>query len=102
MSSELYAFLFSLGLGIAARILYIGASALAKRTGLLPVTVVLDILVALTVGGALVLYIILTGTVIAPYIFACLFVGYLITYWLTRKRKPSDKKQPAKEQPESK
>ena len=102
MSSELYAFLFSLGLGVAARILYIGASALAKRTGLLPVTVILDVLVAGIVGGALVLYIIFTGTVIAPYIFACLFGGYLLTYWLTRKRKPSERKQPDGKQPAQK
>ena len=82
--TELYAFLFSLGLGIAARALYIGASALAKKTDLTPVTVVLDALVALAVGGALIAYIILTGTVIAPYIFACLFGGYLLAYWATR------------------
>lgn len=88
--SELYAFLFSLGLGIAARVLYLGASALAKRTGLMPVTVVLDTLVALAVGGALVLYIIFTGTVIAPYIFACLFGGYLLAFWVTRKKKANN------------
>lgn len=88
--SELYAFLFSLGLGIAARLLYIAESALAKRTGLFPVTVVLDVLLALAVGGALALYIILTGTVIAPYIFACLGGGYMFMFWLTRKKKPRD------------
>ena len=85
--SELYAFLFSLGLGIAARILYLGATALSKRTGLLPVTVALDAAVALAVGGALIAYIILTGTVIAPYIFACLFGGYLITFLITKKKR---------------
>ncbi|MCH5162175.1 MAG: hypothetical protein J1G38_01645 [Clostridiales bacterium] len=92
--TELYAFLFSLGLGVATRVLYMAASALAKRTDLKPVTIVLDSLVALTVGGALVAYIILTGTVIAPYIFACLFGGYLIAYWATRnvvKRHPESK-----------
>lgn len=85
--SELYAFLFSLGLGIVARLLYIAESALAKRTGLLPVTVVLDVLLALVVGGALALYIILTGTVVAPYIFACLGGGYMLAFWLTRKKR---------------
>ena len=84
--TELYAFLFSLGLGIFARLLYLGATALARRTALLPVTVVLDVLVALSVGGALIAYIILTGTVVAPYIFACLFCGYLLTYFVTRKK----------------
>lgn len=85
--SELYTFLFALGLGVVARVLYLIASAISKRTGLLPVTVVLDTVVALLVGGALIVYITLTGTVIAPYIFACLFGGYLITYFLTRKKR---------------
>lgn len=82
--NEIYAFLFSLGLGIFARILYIGATALAKRTNLIPVTVVLDILTAAIVGGGFTAYIILTGTVLAPYMFAALLAGYLFTYWLTK------------------
>lgn len=81
---EIYAFLFSLGLGIFARILYIGATALAKRTNLIPVTVVLDVLTATIVGGGFTAYIILTGTVLAPYMFAALLAGYLFTYWLTK------------------
>ncbi len=87
--SEVYAFLFSLGLGAAARLLYLAESALAKRTGLLPVTVILDVLLALVIGGALALYIILTGTVIAPYIFACLGGGYFIMFFFTRAKKNS-------------
>lgn len=82
---EIYAFLFSLGLGIVARLLYLGATALAKRTNLLPVTVALDILVAGSVGGGFTAYVILTGTVLAPYMFAALFAGYLFAYWATRK-----------------
>lgn len=89
--SELYAFLFSLGLGGAARLLYLAESALAKRTGLLPVTVILDVLLALVVGGALALYIILTGTVLAPYIFACLGGGYLFVFWFTRRKRNNEK-----------
>ena len=83
--TELYAFLFSLGLGIFARGLYLASTALAKKTDLLPVTVVLDLLTALIVGGAFTLYVILTGTTLAPYMFAALLSGYYITYVLTRK-----------------
>ncbi len=88
--SEIYAFVFSLGLGIAARLLYLGASALSKRTDLLPVTIVLDVVTALTVGGALTVYIILTGTVLAPYIFAALAAGYFFAYLVTRSKKRSN------------
>ena len=84
--SELYAFLFSLGLGLAARVLYLGATALARRTNLLPVTVVLDTLTVLAVGGAFTLFIVLTGTVLAPYLFAALFSGYLFAYWATKRK----------------
>ncbi len=84
--SELYAFLFSLGLGVAARVLYLGATALARRTNLLPVTVVLDTLTVLAVGGAFTLFIVLTGTVLAPYLFAALFSGYLFAYWATKRK----------------
>lgn len=82
---ELYSFLFCLGLGIAARPLFIAVSLLAKRTNLIPVTVVLDFLFACTVGGAFIAYVILSGAVLAPYMFAALFSGYLITYRLTKK-----------------
>ncbi len=82
--SELYAFCFSLGLGIAARLLFMGVSALAKRTNLRPVTVVLDLLFTAIVGGAFILYTIFTATVLAPYMFAALFSGFLITYCLTK------------------
>lgn len=97
---ETYAFLFCIALGIAARFLYMAASALAKRTDLIPVTVVLDALTAATVGGAFILYVILTGTVIAPYLFAALFSGYFLAYLITRtngkERKPEKKKKAAK------
>ena len=83
--TELYAFLFSLGLGIFARGLYLASTALAKRTNLLPVTVALDLFTALIVGGAFTLYVIITGTTLAPYMFAALLSGYYITYVLTRK-----------------
>lgn len=82
--SETYAFLFCLGLGIAARFLYMGSTLLAKRTDILPVTVVLDALTVSVVGGAFTLYIILTGSVLAPYMFAALLSGYFITYKLTK------------------
>lgn len=84
---ELYSFLFSLGLGIVARILYIGATALAKRTNLLPVTVVLDTLTVLLVGAGFTAYIILSGAVLAPYMFAALFSGYLLCYLIFRKKR---------------
>ena len=90
--SELYAFLFSLGLGVAARILYIGSTALAKRTNLLPVTFVLDVLTVATVGGAFTLYVIYTGTQLAPCLFAALFSGYLFAYWVTRRTSDKPKK----------
>ncbi len=92
---ELYSFLFSLGLGIVARPLYIGASYLAKRTGLFPVTIAIDFALAALIGGALTAFIIATGAVIAPYVFAALAGGYFIAYSVTRKRdgkKPAEKK----------
>ena len=93
--NELYSFLFCLALGIAARVLFISANALAKRTDLLPVTFVLDALTVLTVGGGFTAFIILSGAVLAPYMFAALFAGYLFTYWITKRKspKPADKKQ---------
>ncbi len=83
--TEIYAFLFSLGLGIFARVLYIGATALSKRTNLMPVTVTLDILTAAIIGGCFTAYVILTGTALAPYMFAALLSGYLFAYWATKK-----------------
>ncbi len=100
--TELYAFIFAFGLGITARLLYLAESALAKRTNLIPVTAALDVLTALVIGGALTVYVILTATVIAPYIFASLFAGYYFTYLLTRKSRarvkalPESDKQSAK------
>lgn len=87
--TELYAFAFSLGLGIAARLLYVAASLLAKRTDLIPVTVVLDTAVVTIVGVAFAAFIILSGAVIAPYMFACLAAGYLLALWATKKAKRS-------------
>ncbi|MDE7164254.1 MAG: hypothetical protein K2O04_02370 [Clostridiales bacterium] len=84
--SETYAFLFCLGLGIAARFLYMGATLLSRRTDIFPVTVVLDILTMLVVGGAFTAYVILTGSVLAPYMFAALMAGYFLTYKLTHKK----------------
>ncbi len=88
--TELYSFLFCLGLGIAARLLFIAVSALAKRTNLIPVTVALDFAFACAVGSAFIAYVILTGAVLAPYMFAALLSGYLLTYRLTLKRKPRE------------
>ncbi|MCH5160914.1 MAG: hypothetical protein J1G04_02675 [Clostridiales bacterium] len=82
--TEIYAFIFCLGLGIAARLLYMAASALAEKTDIFPVTVVLDISVTAFVGGAFAAYVILSSAVIAPYMFAALAAGYLITFMLTR------------------
>ncbi len=83
--SQTYAFIFCFALGIAARFIYLGATALAKRTNLLPVTVILDTLTVLTVGGGFAAYVIFTGAALAPYMFAALFSGYLLTYWVTKK-----------------
>lgn len=95
--SEMYSFLFCLALGLAARLIFLGFNALAKRTNLLPVTVILDTLTVMTAGAAFTLYVIFTGAVLAPYMFAALLSGYLFTYWLTKssKRKPRAKKQKA-------
>ncbi len=82
--TEIYSFLFCLALGIAARLLYIASTRLAQKTDLFPVTVVLDISVAAIVGGAFAAYVILSSAVIAPYMFASLAAGYLITFLLTR------------------
>ncbi len=94
--TELYAFLFCLGLGVGARILYMASTALSRRTNLLPVTFVLDVLTVAAVGGAFTLYIILTGTRLAPYLFAALFSGYLFAYWVTRRTSDKPKKQKAR------
>ena len=94
--SEMYSFLFCLGLGIFARLLFIGTNALAKRTNILPVTFVLDALTVITVGAGFTLYVIFSGAVLAPYMFAALCSGYLFTYWLTKykpeKTKPEKRK----------
>ena len=66
---EIYDFIFFIAAGISARFLYLAATALAKRTNLLPVTLVLDTLTALSVGGACIAYVILTSAVVAPYMF---------------------------------
>lgn len=90
--SEMYAFLFCLALGIVARLIFIASSLLAKRTNILPVTVILDTLTVLMIGGAFTLYIIFTGAVLAPYMFAALLSGYLFTYWLTKSSKRDGKR----------
>lgn len=95
--TELYAFLFCIALGFAGRILFLAASLLAKRTDLLPVTVILDTLTVLAVGGGFTAYIVLTGTPLAPYMFAALAAGYLFTYWVT-KSKPKTKRKKQKPQ----
>ncbi|WP_438849072.1 hypothetical protein [Anaerocaecibacter muris] len=89
--SEMYSFLFCLGLGIFARVLFIGTNALAKRTNILPVTFVLDALTVVAVGAGFTLFVIFSGAVLAPYMFAALCSGYLFTYWLT-KYKPKPEK----------
>ena len=81
--NETYAFLFCLGLGIFSRFLYMGSSLLAKRTDIFPVTIVLDALCVCAVGGAFTVYVIFSGIVLAPYMFAALFSGYFLTYKLT-------------------
>ncbi len=85
--SEIYAFVFCLALGLVARGLYMLTTLLAKRTNLLPVTIVLDILVVLIVGGAFTAYVILSGCALAPYMFASLATGYMFAYVLSAKGK---------------
>ncbi len=94
--SEMYSFLFCLGLGIFARLLFIGTNALAKRTNILPVTFVLDALTVITVGAGFTLYVIFSGAVLAPYMFAALCSGYLFTYWLTKYKPKPEKTMPEK------
>ena len=81
--NDLYTFLFCIALGIAARFLYMASTALAKRTNIFPVTVVLDVLVCLTVGAAFAAYVIFFAVTLAPYMFAALAAGYFFTYKLT-------------------
>ena len=85
--NEIYAFVFCLALGLVARGLYMLATALAKRTNLLPVTIVLDVIVVLIVGGAFTAYVIFSDTVLAPYMFASLATGYMFAYVLSAKGK---------------
>lgn len=96
MNAPLYAFLICLGLGIAGRILFIALSAVAKRTDLMPVTVLLDIITVCAVGGAFTAYVIVSGAVLAPYMFTAVLAGYLLTYFIT-KNKPE--KKPKKKRP---
>lgn len=92
--TELYSFIFCLLLGIAARLLFMLTSLIAKRTDLMPVTVALDFLTAVAVGGAFTAYVILSGATLAPYMFAALGASYLLTYLVTRRTPAlSDKKQ---------
>ena len=86
---EVYSFLFCIGLGVVARVLFLGTSALLKRTDLMPVTIIVDALYVIAIGAAFTVYIIMTGAVIAPYMFAALLSGYLFTYFLTRIKKKS-------------
>lgn len=83
--SELYAFLFCLLLGAATRLLYCAFSALAKRTNIYPVTVILDAIVMLMAGGAFCAYVVLSGATLAPYMFAAAGSAYYFTYLLTRR-----------------
>lgn len=73
-----------------------GMTLLAKRTDIFPVTVVLDMLTVTLVGGAFTLYVIFTGSVLAPYMFAALFSGYFLTYKLTIGAKPKKPKEKRK------
>lgn len=84
--TEIWTFLFSLGLGIAARFLYMLASLVSKRTDLLPVTFILDLLTVCAVGAGFTLYVVMTGAALAPYMFAALAGGYYLTYKLTAKK----------------
>ena len=85
--NEIYAFVFCLALGLVARGIYMLATALAKRTNLLPVTIVLDVIVVLIVGGAFTAYVVFSDTVLAPYMFASLATGYMFAYILSAKSK---------------
>lgn len=83
--SEVYTFLFCISLGIFGRLLFMLTSFIAKRTDILPITIILDAGVMLAIGGGFATYVILSGAVIAPYMFAALLSGYLLTYLVTRK-----------------
>lgn len=81
---ELYSFLFCLALGTAFRLLYLAATALAKRIDLQPVTVLLDVSAAAIVGAAFTVYVILSGAVIAPYMGAAMLIGYAAAFAVTK------------------
>ncbi len=83
--NSVYAFLFCIGLGIAARLIYLAATFLAKKTDLMPVTIVLDTAVVAIVGAAFTAFIILSGSTLAPYQFAALGGGYYLAYIVTRR-----------------
>ncbi len=76
--NELVCFGVCLLLGAAARLTYLGMTALAKRADLLPVTVTLDVLTTLIVGVAFSAFVILSGAVVAPYMFASGIMGYFV------------------------
>lgn len=82
---ELYTFVFCLALGIIARLLYLGETALVRRTDFLPLTVAADIMLVMLVAAAFVAYVILLDVIIAPYMFAAVGCGYLLTVLLTRR-----------------
>ena len=82
--TELYSFIF----------FFLLSPLIAKRTDLMPVTVALDFLTAVAVGGAFTAYVLLSGATLAPYMFAALGASYLLTYLVTRRSSErSDKKQ---------
>ena len=47
---------------------------------------VLDMAVGIIVGGAFTAYVILSGATLAPYMFAVLGAGYLLTYRITKSK----------------
>lgn len=56
----------------------------------------LDALTVITVGAGFTLYVIFSGAVLAPYMFAALCSGYLFTYWLTKYKPKPEKTKPEK------
>lgn len=91
-SSSLCTFAFCITLGFLARVLYIGASTLSRRTDFLPVTVIIDFLFTATIGGTFIAYVVIFSVTIAPYQFVAMSIGYGVAFILTRKKRTHNHK----------
>ena len=77
--SRLALFLCYLALGICARLLFVGLSALGRKLHVKPVAVVLDVLFsAVAVTAAAVLAFLFNDGILTPYNIAAALVGFFV------------------------